>query len=436
MKQNPTFERVPSNAAPSEPVRKSVLMAIGLVLVVCVGGAVFFANREKTAPKPQDDTAVEPVQPSTVRSSIPRTIVATEEVVETTGAAATAPVTATQLSVPRQTHAAATDPSRPQPSAETRQLVSLLTQLDLSRGPMTAEQAAAWKQNLQQLTAQGAAAVPAIREFLEKNMDMSFDAASGSLLGESTVRLSMLEALKNIGGPEALALSTDMLQTTLDPKEIAWLAQSLEQQAPGQYAGIAAQAARDALAAAAAGQLEGRDVGALFGLLQKFGSADDLEKFSAQYRYYTTIALAGMGSAGVPILLQMLNSDSASKGSQTAIIQALAQAAPQSEEALQALLDKMRRNEIPNSLWPNIGPILCGEIMQIGVAPVESGVRSFHLASGNQNFFTMPDRSVWAPDRVNRNVSIVNQFSALNNNNPTAATALKSALDCLQARLQ
>ena len=136
------------------------------------------------------------------------------------------------------------------------------------------------------------------------------------------------------------------------------------------------------------------------------------------------------------MLLQMLNSDSASRGSQTAILQALAQAAPQSEEALQALLDKMRRNEIPNSLWPNIGPILCGEIMQIGVAPVESGVRSFHLASGNQNFYTMPDRSPWPPDRVNRNVSIVNQFSALNNNNPTATTALQNALACLQARLQ
>jgi len=301
---------------------------------------------------------------------------------------------------------------------------------------MTAEQAAAWKQNLQQLTAQGAAAVPAIREFLEKNMDMSFDAASGSMLGESTVRLSMLEALKNIGGPEALALSTDMLQTTLDPKEIAWLAQSLEQGAPGQYGGIAAQAARDALAAAAAGQLEGRDVGALFGLLQKFGSADDLEKFSAQYRYYTTIALADMGDAGVAKLLQMLNPESGSRGSQTAIIQALVQAALKSDEALKAISPLVQGGQIPNSLWPNIGPILCGEVMQIGTAPVESGVRSFHLASGNQNFYTMPDRSVWAPDRVNRNISFVNQLSALNNNNPTAATALQNALACLQARLQ
>src|SRR5437899_4755835 len=118
MKQNLTFERVPANAAPNEPVRKSVLTTIGLVLVLCIGGVIFFANRNKTAPKPQEETAVEPVQPSTVRSSIPRASVGTEEVVETTGAAATAPVTATQLSVPRQTHAAATDPSRPQPSAE------------------------------------------------------------------------------------------------------------------------------------------------------------------------------------------------------------------------------------------------------------------------------------------------------------------------------
>src|SRR5258707_6877227 len=156
MKQNPTFERAPSNAAPNEPVRKSVLLAIGLILALCVGGAVFLASRDKTAPKQQGEATVEPVQSSTVRSSIPRTAVGTEDVVETTGAAATVPATTTQLSVPRQTHAAATDPSRPQPSAEPRQLVARLTQLDLRRGPMTPEQAAACTQNSPQHTAQRA----------------------------------------------------------------------------------------------------------------------------------------------------------------------------------------------------------------------------------------------------------------------------------------
>ena len=55
----------------------------------------------------------------------------------------------------------------PEPSTYTRQLVAGLTNLDFTRGPVTKEQAEQWKQSLQTLTAQGAAGVPAIREFLQ-----------------------------------------------------------------------------------------------------------------------------------------------------------------------------------------------------------------------------------------------------------------------------
>ena len=59
-------------------------------------------------------------------------------------------------------------PPRVEPSPQSRQVVASLTNLDFSHGPITAEQAQHWKQNLQALTAQGAAAVPAIREFLSR----------------------------------------------------------------------------------------------------------------------------------------------------------------------------------------------------------------------------------------------------------------------------
>src|SRR5207237_7151630 len=104
---------------------------------------------------------------------------------------------------PTRSVAASDATPRVEPSPATRQLVNALTQIDLRQGPLTAEKAAEWKQNLQQLTAQGAAAVPAIREFLEKNLDLNFDSTSGSLLGQPSLRLSFLETLQNIGGPEA-----------------------------------------------------------------------------------------------------------------------------------------------------------------------------------------------------------------------------------------
>src|SRR5262249_4960208 len=53
--------------------------------------------------------------------------------------------------------------ARVEPTPYTRQLVAGLTNLDFSHGPITKEQAAQWKQTLQSLTSQGAAALPAIR---------------------------------------------------------------------------------------------------------------------------------------------------------------------------------------------------------------------------------------------------------------------------------
>jgi hypothetical protein len=345
------------------------------------------------------------------------------------------------MASPKRTIAAEVTQSRIEPSPATRQLVSSITQIDLSQGPLTPEKAAEWKQSLQQLTSQGAGAVPAIREFLEKNLDLNFDATSGGMLGQPSLRMSFLEALQNIGGPEAMAVSAQMLQTTLDPREIAWLARSLEQQAPGQYGQTAASAAREALAMASTGQLEGRDVGPLFGVLQQYGGPDaasELEKISNQYRYYSTIALANLpDGAGIPALIHMVEDpEAASKGGRAPALQMLAQAALQSPEAFKALSEQARLNQIPTATWLNIASILSGDKMQIGTPPVESGVRSFHLASGNQNFYTSPDRSQWAPDQVNNYISKIDQLLAVSgNNNPMAATALQNARATLQTRL-
>ena len=427
---------------PREPVRKSVVVVAAVVLVACAGAALFFSKKNKSAAT----STPEVVAPSQTQGGFPRrsASVAEEEpkAVETTGMAAETQPPPSPVAVPSAKRATPAEPAVPraEPSAATRQLVTSLTQLDLSQGPLTPEKAAEWKQNLQQLSAQGAAAIPAIREFLEKNLDLNFDPASAGLVGQASLRMSFLETLHNIGGPEALGVSSQILQTTLDPREISWLARSLEQQAPGQYGQMAAGAARDALAMATTGQLEGRDVGPLFGVLQQYGGPDavaDLEKFSSQYRYYATIALANMpNGTGIPALIQMVQDpDAASKGGRAPALQMLAQAALQSPDALKTLVEQARLNQIPTGTWLNIASILAGDQIMIGAAPVESGVRSFHLASGNQNFYTIPDRTPWAPDQVNNYIARIDQLLA-GNNNSMAVAALQASRAALQNRLQ
>src|SRR6266478_3545891 len=219
----------------------------------------------------------------------------------------------------------------PEPSAYTRQLVAGLTNLDFSRGPVTKEQAEQWKQSLQTLTAQGAAGFPAIREFLEQNQELNLAAVSGGeQLGQSSLRSAMINALAQIGGPEATAVMLNTLQSTTLPSEIAQLAQVLEQQAPGQYRRETTSAIQDILGMAGKGQLEGYDVGPLFKVLQTYGdasSASALEQLAPQWRYYTTMSLAGLqDGAGVTSLVREAQ-DQAAGGRRDFAYQMLAQVA-------------------------------------------------------------------------------------------------------------
>src|SRR5438876_56266 len=61
--------------------------------------------------------------------------------------------------------------SLPEPTAETRQLVDSLFQPGMA---LTQDQTTQWKQSLTQLVQQGAAAVPAMRQFLARNVDLDF----------------------------------------------------------------------------------------------------------------------------------------------------------------------------------------------------------------------------------------------------------------------
>jgi hypothetical protein len=317
----------------------------------------------------------------------------------------------------------------------TRQLVYSLTNLDLSHSAISRDQVDRWKQGLAELKSQGTVAVPAIREFLESNQELNFAAVNGGeLLGESSLRSALLNVLAQIGGPEGSAVMLQTLQTTTLPSEIAQIAQYLEQQAPGQYRQETLNAVNEVLAMSSKGELPGLDVGALFKVLQSYGdgaTASAIGRLEAPWKYYATMSLAGLqGGEGVPVLIGELR-DASAGGKRDFAYQMLAQVACQYPEAGTALLEQARANQIPDVTWRKLATGLAGDQYQIGAPPSAggpdtpplSGLKTYHVESGNQNFYSLP----LAPDgQVQQRLALIDQLLSATGN-PVAVTALQSA---------
>jgi len=338
-------------------------------------------------------------------------------------------------------------PTPPAPPAEaveprtvatpyTVQLLSGLTNLDLTQNPITPEQAEQWKNTLQSLTSQGAAAVPAIRDLLERNWEINFaGVAGGELLGQNSLRSALLNALGQIGGPEALSVMVQTLRTTTVPSEVSQLAQALEQAAPGQYRQDILNTANQLLNMAGNGQLPaGWDMAGLFKVLQLYGdgsTAPLLEQLQPQWKYYTTLSLAGLpGGEGVPALIRLAE-DPAAGGSRDFALQMLAQLAVQSADAGEALIQAARLNQIPDRAWAKIAAGLAGEQYQIGTPPdgpssssqTTPGLKRFHIENRNQNFYSLP---LTAGAEASQRLALLDQLIA-STGNPVAVTALQNA---------
>src|SRR5436309_13851412 len=254
-------------------------------------------------------------------------------------------------------HATGTVAPLPEPTPYSRQLVESLCRLD--QPVQTPEQVAEWKQNFQQLIAQGPRAAGAILEFLQKNVDLDFGPGSG--LGYGSARAALFDALVQIGGAEGVAGTLQVLQNTADPREIAALAQNLEKLAPGEHRQEAIEAARDALAMAAAGKLEGADVAPLFEVLHSYGDTSvvtDLMQAAKQWNYYSAIALAELpDGGGVPALIDMAQGTSSGRLN---ALEMLAQLSAQYPEARAALVEQARK--ISPNMWPYLAPLLAGDL--------------------------------------------------------------------------
>jgi hypothetical protein len=329
--------------------------------------------------------------------------------------------------------------SVPPASAYSQQLIQHLSQVDPNQAKITPEQATALKQNLKDLAGQGAAAVPAIRQFLERNQDVNFDDPNGgNQVGYSSLRAGLFDTLKQIGGPEATDALVGTLRSTADPSEIAAIAKFLEEQAPGQYRADVVSAARDTLDQAARGQVQVRDTGALFQVLQNYGDASvvaDLQKTMPQWHYYSTISLAGLPDGqGVAALTQSVQETAANKAPNTFALQMLAQMASQYPDAASALVDQAKQNQIPDRTWLKIVEGLAGDQYQLGKPPVDTvnpnfppaGLKTYHIESGNQNFYSLPFNLYGTPDQAAQRLAVVDQLLAATQN-PAAVQALQNA---------
>jgi hypothetical protein len=358
------------------------------------------------------------------------------------------PGTKTPAAVPPSTPTTSITEQATAPKPDPRLLVAALAQIDVSNGAITPEKAAAWKQTWQELTQQGSAAVPPIREFLERHDNINFEPVTdGALLGHPTLRLALLAALFRIGGAEATATLAQTLRATTDPREISALASYLESAAPGQYVQAVLEATRKALALAADGKLEGQDAGPLFGVFQQWGGTNvlsDLTNAMPQWKYYAAITLANLpNGGGVPTLVQVASGPEVPKATQAVALQMLAQIATQFPAARTALVERARANQIAEPTWAEIASVLGGHSYQIGNPSVDSipssptggNVKRYHLAFGNQNFYSGQNAANWPAEVITQRLAIVDQLLGVTSN-AVAVDVLGKTRTSLVARVQ
>jgi hypothetical protein len=310
---------------------------------------------------------------------------------------------------------------------------------------LTAEALQAWKTNFQQLVQSGPAAIPALRAFLVQNQETMFDPEAARALGQRSARLAAFDALRQIGGPEAIALLDQTLGETKVPREIAALAGNLEAVAEGQYRERILAAARSALAQTPPSQAPAVDVAPLFEVFQKYGDASlvpELEQAAGRWKYYATAALANLpDSAGVPALLRMAD-PAASSGNRLAALAVLTQLAAENADARLFIISQVGGQTIPGNFWPYLNSPLAGEqtypidgvLTKYPNVQSWSDLKSTRIVAGNQSFYTLPGAAVQTPEGISQRLVLIDQLMAVSGD-PTAQQTLQQARDKLNLRL-
>jgi len=316
-----------------------------------------------------------------------------------------------QASLPAQAPTEAVPPSAAQ------EVIARVGQPDFFTGGVSPQKAEELKRSFERLVKEGAGAVPAIRAYLDRFQDVDFDPVGASKqVGYTSLRMGMLDALRQIGTPEAKELSLQTLQTTGDPQEIAFLAKGLEPQLPpDQFRSVVLAAASETMALALSDQWNGRNVTPLFEVLQKYGDESViglLEKSSSKWNLYATLALAGLrDGAGIPALVRMAEDQaSAARGNGDFALRPLVQAAMQFPEARASLLEQARLNQVPEKAWPGIAASLAGN----------------YIRYGNQLFGNTAPPVVWSKEQIGLRLDLIDQMIAATTS-PAGKQVLQSA---------
>lgn len=140
---------------------------------------------------------------------------------------------------------------------------------------------------LEQLAQIGPPALPAIQQFLATGKDVVYDAnltkgmrdakVLTDALVPATLRLALLDVIRQIGGPEAERILAVTLGSSGRGLEVAYVTQLLEEMAPGKYREIALVAARGLLSR---GTLTERDY--LYAVLRRFNDTSFVSAAQAQ----------------------------------------------------------------------------------------------------------------------------------------------------------
>jgi len=312
----------------------------------------------------------------------------------------------------------------PMTLAGARTLVTNLTQLDPKLQNVTPELIAWWRGQFEALKNSGTDGVSAIREFLARNEDVSFDSLTGKeSVGYSSLRMAMLDALASIGGQAGIDGLLDVLHTTALPAEIAQLAQHLDTLAPSQYRQELVDSSRAVLAHAQTGDLKDYDVGSLFQVLAKYGGADAVANFQTagdKWKSYAAIALGNLpDGVGIPALLEVARNSSGPTSA--AAWPMVAERAATSDEARNALLDAVRAGTLPESVWPDLARALGGQEYHITAPPATMPANvsydyssSWHFPETGEHFIAVVNVASLSAQEINTRLNLIDELYVLN----------------------
>ena len=256
---------------------------------------------------------------------------------------------------------------------------SLVTHLTTSSGRLSATELDQLNRDLQALTAMGNEAIPFIREYLNKFEDIPLASTDREMpVPYPTMRLALLDVVKQIGGSEAIALELEILGQTTAPREIAFLGEALEEQQPGRHLDQVLNTSLEVLAMAAEKQLPSPELAPIFRLLGSYSdeaAISALEESIPHWERYSMMALAQTPEGnGVPSIVNQIQEgiNRHDRNLEKFGWELLAQVAFSNPVARDYLVKAASSNVIPDELWSGIAMHAAGNAQYQMVRPEQT----------------------------------------------------------------